>query len=98
MKNYYEKRTLSHVELAVLEIIKKIGFKSAFQMAEKLSGTYDTLTVMRSLHALLQMELLVRYNVQGERYYTINERKSAKIRILLDHTKIETPILSHSKS
>jgi hypothetical protein len=97
MKHYNGKSALSAIELSVLETIKKIGFKSAFQMAETMSGRYDTLTIMRTMHSLLQRELLVRYNVQGERYYMLNEKQLAKINILLTHTNIESPMLAHKQ-
>jgi hypothetical protein len=98
MRNYFANKTLSPLQLSVLDIIKQIGFKSAFQMADKLANQYDTLTVMRSLHTLLQMDLLERYNIQGERYYKLNEKQLPKIKLLLTQTNSEIPILSQSKA
>ena len=88
MKAYERKRSLTSAELAVLQTLKKIGFKSTFQMADKLSDKYDILTVMRSLHTLMQMELLVRFNLQGERYYKLNEKNSSTIKLLLNQLTV----------
>src|SRR4051812_48680287 len=97
MKNYLGKTAMSLVELSVLETLKKIGFKSAFQMADSLSARYDTLTVMRTMHLLLKRELLVRYNLQGERYYMLNEKQLHKINIILSHHHPETAVLAQRK-
>jgi hypothetical protein len=98
MKHSNGKGALSMIELSVLETLKKIGFKSAFQMAENLAGRYDTLTVMRTMHSLLKRELLVRYSVDGERYYMLNEKQSSKINVLLNHYSVQTPMLVQAKS
>jgi hypothetical protein len=98
MKNDLGKSAMSLVELSVLETLKKIGFKSAFQMADSLSSKYDTLTVMRTMHSLLKKELLVRHNLQGERYYMLNEKQLHKINIILSHCQLETSVLVQTKS
>jgi Fe2+ or Zn2+ uptake regulation protein len=90
------KIALSHIELQVLEKLKQIGFKSAFQLTEDLSGKYDALTVMRTLHSLLQQDLLVRVNIQGERYYNLNDKSSTRIKLLLDRQHQERPLLAQS--
>ena len=96
MKNFYSKISLSNVELLILEKLRQIGFKSAFQLTEDLSGKYDTLTVMRTLHSLLQLDLLVRVNIQGERYYNLNHKSAAKIKLLLNKPGDEQTMLAHS--
>jgi predicted transcriptional regulator len=78
------RKSLTKIELTVLETLKKTGRKSAFQMAEHLAGTYDTLTVLRSLHQLLQKELVTRNTIQGERYYLINFKNESQVKMLLD--------------
>jgi hypothetical protein len=93
MKNYYERISLSAVELSILEALQQIGFKSAFQLADNLSGKYDTLTVMRTLHSLLQLDLLIRVNIQGERYYNLNQKSLTKIKLLLNKPKAENTLL-----
>jgi hypothetical protein len=98
MKNYYERISLSPLEMSVLEALRQIGFKSAFQLAENLSGKYDTLSVMRCLHSLLQLDLLVRVNIQGERYYNLNQRSLAKIKLLLNKAGIEDAMLAQTEA
>jgi hypothetical protein len=88
MKTHRVKLELSEVELNVLETIRNIGIKSAFQMADNLSKQYDVLTVIRSLHTLLKKDLVERFSLQGERYYKLNERNLIKIQMLLNQTKV----------
>src|SRR5688572_18885161 len=98
MKNYYERIALSSLEVAVLEALRQIGFKSAFQLADSLSGKYDTLTVMRCLHSLLQLDLLVRVNIQGERYYNVNQRSLPKIKLLLSKPTPEGVVFAQTEA
>jgi hypothetical protein len=97
MKNFYERIDLSPLEISVLEELRQIGFKSAFQLTENLSGKYDTLTVMRCLHSLLHLDLLVRVNIQGERYYNLNQRSLSKINLLLNKPKTSDVMLAQTE-
>ncbi|MBT1702317.1 hypothetical protein [Chryseosolibacter indicus] len=78
------KKSLTQIDLTVLDTLKRLGRKSAFEVAALLSDQYDTLSVLRSLHHLLDRDLLVRYNIYGDRYYQLNFRNEEKIKRILD--------------
>lgn len=79
------KKSLTQIDCTVLDTLKRLGRKSAFEVAELLGGRYDILAVMRSLHNLLQRDLVVRYHLHGERYYQLNFKNESEIKLILEH-------------
>lgn len=73
-------------EYMILEVIDSIGACTTVQVQEKLGNAPDLLTVMRSMHALVDRGLLERVTVNNQKLYQVKSNYRISVRTYLKVT------------